>query len=380
MNNGFSFRWVAVAVLVVAILLVPALWTRGRVPRVRVAEVHRAPLVIQVSTNGVVEPIDDREVRARLDGRVIEIVDPGTVLRNGEVMVRLDEGSVASELEAARSERLTALDALRTARASLDLARRRFAADSHLHAEGALTSEHWRESRAAFQEAQARVAFLQGEVPVRVAALELRIRELEEQKDGAVVTAPFGGTVYSTSVRRGETVRAGALLLRFADLSRLRVRTNVDQVDLGTVREGQRAIVLSNAYPGREWVARIDEITPHVVLKENRLVAEALAGVTSPVDGLVPGMTVDVEIVVQESDDVLQVPAEAVFDEGPGPFVFAVREGKVRRAPIRVGARSATAVEVIAGVEAGERVVAGPPGGIQEGMRVKAQGNDGEGS
>jgi len=362
---------------IVLILLIPLLWTRSGAPLVRVAHAHRETLVVRVSTNGTVEPIDDQDVRARLDARVLEIPDPGTTVRKGQVIVRLDGTPVASALEAARSARLTALDSLRAARAALDLARKRFAIDDDLHTKGGLTTERWEESRAALEEARARASFLEEDVPVRVASLELRIRELQDQMAAAVITAPVDGTVYRTEVKKGAMVRVGDPILRLADLSRLRVRTNIDQVDLGKVRKGQSVKFLSNAYPGRSWMGRITEIIPNVAMKENRAVAEALAEVTAPVEGLVPGMTVDAEIVVEQAGEVLQVPADAVFDEGHGPFVYKLDRGHVRKTPVRIGLSSLTAAEVTEGLEPGDVVVVGPAPGIEDGMRVDVhEGND----
>jgi HlyD family secretion protein len=363
---------------VVLILLIPLLWTRSRVPVVRLTEATQETLVIRVSTNGTVEPIEDREVRARLNARVLEILDPGTVVRKGQVIARLDDGAVAADLEAAKSERLSALDTLRTARATLDLTRQRFATDNDLHTKGALTTDQWRQSRIALEAAQATAEFLEKDVPLRVAALDLRIRDLEEQKAGAVVTATLDGTIYRTEVRKGEMVKAGDLVLRYADLGRLRVRTNVDQVDLGKVRQDQPARILSNAYPGREWRGSIKEIIPDVRMKENRAVAEALTEVTSGTEGLLPGMTVDVELIVKEVPDALQVPADAIFDEGHGPFVYKFLRGKVRKTPIQTGLSSLRAVEVTAGLEPGDSVVLGPVPGIYDRMRVDVHEGNGE--
>jgi len=367
---------IAAVLALILLLFIPALWTRAKPPLVRVAEVRRGTLVIRVSTNGTVEPIDDHEVRARLDARVLEIPDPGASIRKDMVLVRFDAGPVASELEAARAERLSTLESLRAARSGLDAARRRFDTDDDLHAKAALTTEKWRESRLVLEEAKANAQFLEKDVPVRIRALDLRIQGLEEQKSGSAITAADDGTVYRTEVKKGEMVRIGNPVLRYADLSRLRVRTNVDQVDLGKVREDQDVRVLSNAYPGREWMARITEIIPNVTMKENRSVAEALAEITSAVEGLLPGMTVDAEIIAEQKRDALQVPAEAVFDTGRGQFVYKLSRKKVHKAPVQVGLASPTTAEITAGLEPGETVVLGPVPGIADGMRVEVQKED----
>ena len=91
------------------------------------------------------------------------------------------------------------------------------------------------------------------------------------------------GTIYKTQAKKGEMVRLGDPLLWLADLEHLRVRANVDQVDLGRVQPGQRVVVSANAFPGRTWTGMITEIVPHVVVKESRSVSEG-AGAHRPAD------------------------------------------------------------------------------------------------
>src|SRR4051794_21613476 len=95
--------------LAIALLTMRAWCGRTTPPSVQTVAARRAPLRVIVSTNGKVEPVDDIEVRARLDGRVVSIPDPGKVVAAGEEMVRFDEGPVAGQVAAAQSERLAAL-------------------------------------------------------------------------------------------------------------------------------------------------------------------------------------------------------------------------------------------------------------------------------
>ena len=88
-------------------------------PEVDVAAVQRDSLEIEVSTNGKIEPIDELDLRAHLDGRVVEIPEPGTVVEAGEVVLRIDDAPVSASLASARSERLASLESLRVAKAEL---------------------------------------------------------------------------------------------------------------------------------------------------------------------------------------------------------------------------------------------------------------------
>lgn len=360
----------------VALTLVPLWCGRGAPPLVQAVAAARAPLRVVVSTNGKVEPVDDIEVRARLDGRVVAIPDPGKRVAAGEEMVRFDDGPVAGEIAAAESDRLAALESLRVARATAGERRARLDTDHRLEADGGLTREVLRQSERAAAEADAQVRYLEGEVPLRVAALDRRIAELRAQLEASVVRAPFAGVIYKTQVKKGAMVRLGDPLLWLADLDHLRVRANVDQVDLGRVRPGQPVRVTANAFAGRTWSGAISEVVPNVVVKESRSVSEGLARLEAPTDGLVPGMMVDVEIVVAEQPDTLQVPAEAVQGNGHGAFVYRVDGRHLRRAPVQTGLASVAAVAITAGLDEGALVVVGPIDGLRDGMTVSAERRD----
>jgi len=362
-----------------ALLLLLGMWC-ARTPAIPVesALVRRAPLRVEVNTNGTVEPLPDAELRvhARLEGRIVEIPEPGTRVEAGDVVLQLDAVPVASALAAAESERLAAEEALRTARSSHELIERRAATDQELFAQGALTAQRRAETQAQLEEATERLRNLEREVPLRLGSLDLHVAELKEQLEATRVVAPFAGTVYRTEFKKGEIVRVGDPILWLANLASLRVRANVDQVDLGRVRVGQRVEISSNAYPDRSWSATIAELVPHVVVKENRSVSEGLALVEPPTDGLVPGMTVDVDIVVAEVPDALQVPASAVHNADGIAYVYRVAGGRVQQTPVVLGRASVNAVEILSGLEPEAQVVLGTSNGLSDGSRVEARLQD----
>lgn len=355
------------AAVVLALAVVVLAWmSRRPAVVVQAAEVSRGALVVTVTTNGKVEPIADFEMRARLDGRVLEVVDPGTHVAAGAAVARLDGEATAAALAAAQAERRAAEEELRVARESAARAKDRLAVDQRLQAQGALTRERAAESLAELRAAEARLAFLEHDVPLRTADLDRRIVALTAARDSATVTAPVAGTVYRTQAKKGEMAHVGDPLVWIADLDRLRVRTNVDQVDLGRVAIGQPIRVTSNAFPGRSWSGRVTSITPNVVARDNRALAEALADVDPPLDGLVPGMTVDVEITVSDGRDVLQVSADAIVGDQQQPFVYRIDGHRVRRTAVRIGRTTPTVVEIVEGLAAGDRVVASPPPGLTD--------------
>jgi HlyD family secretion protein len=106
--------------------------------------------------------------------------------------------------------------------------------------------------------------------------------------------------------------------------------------------------------------------------EESRSISEGLARLEPPTYGLVPGMTVDVDIIVAEASDVLQVPAESVFSNGGGrAFVYRVDERHVRQTPVEVGLASVSSVEIRNGLDEGASVVVGPVRDLVDGMKVR---------
>jgi HlyD family secretion protein len=368
----------AVAVGVILLVVLPLWFARTPPPKVEVIRARRGPLEVKVATNGKIEPLDEAEVevRARLEGRIIGIPEPGTHVDEGDVVLRIDDAPVGAELAKAESDRLAALESLRAAQHELSVLTDRFKTDQKLFEQGALTREKFEESQAAVADAEARVASLEKEVPLRVEGLDLRIEELQSRLDSTMVHAPFTGTVYKRAAKIGEVVKEGDPILWIADLTRLRVRANIDQVDLGRVKTGQEVVIGSNAFPGRTWTGRITDVIPHVVVKENRSISEGLARLDPPTYGLVPGMTVDVEIIVADAPDVLQVPAEAVISDGHGPFVYVLDGRRVRETPVKIGLASVASVEIENGLKENDAVVVGPTRGLSDGMKVDVISRD----
>ena len=366
-----KLRSLLILLALIGIMFFLPLWyAQEPAPFVRTVLVERGGLQSTVATNGKVEPVDERELRARLSGRILEIPDPGKHVDKGGVILKIDDTSVRAEIAAAESKKLAAREALRSTKHLLSVIQDRFHLDEKLHREGAVTDEKYEESAAALRNAKAQVTFLEEEVPLRLDSLSIRLEELRAQKASATITAPFDGVVYRSEAKTGELVTAGQPVLWIATLQKLRVRTNIDQVDLGKVGTGQEIRISSNAHPGMSWSGTMTEIIPYVVEKESRAVAEALANLQPPSEGLLPGMTVDVEIVVKRAINVLNVPTNAIFGDRSRPIVYRVEEKQLKAIPVSLGLETINAVEIRDGLNLGDRIVVGPSQGLDDGIRV----------
>ncbi|MDR7433510.1 MAG: efflux RND transporter periplasmic adaptor subunit [Armatimonadota bacterium] len=185
----------------------------------------------------------------------------------------------------------------------------------------------------------------------------------------ALVTAPFRGVITRLLAEVGQVVTPGVPLLSIADLSEVWVNADIDEADLGKIRTGQRVEVTADAFPGRKFKGQITRLGRAVEIRPAARIARARIDLSGPTP-LLPGMSVDVDIVVQSKEDALQIPLDALIESEGNTKVFVVSNGVVRARKIQIGLRGVDKVEVVEGLEPGELVVIGGLQNLRDGERV----------
>ena len=155
----------------------------------------------------------------------------------------------------------------------------------------------------------------------------------KERHDWTTVRAPMAGTITQLIVEEGEIITSGRsafsrgeAIMRIADLDQMIVRTQINQVEIGKIEEGQRAEITVDSYPGRVFPGRVSEISPSATRRgpQNQssvITFEVDIEVIGSPPELLPGMSADVDIIVFEESDVLQLPIPSVLS----PEVFTVK-------------------------------------------------------
>jgi len=194
---------------------------------------------------------------------------------------------------------------------------------------------------------------------VESARATLRIAEVELSY--ATLRAPSSGIIASVSTQEGETVAVGLSAPTFVtiiDLNRLQIETYVDEVDIGKIKIGQRAIFTVEAFPSIDIEGEIVGIYPKAILKENdffyNVVVESLK---PPSVVLRPEMTANVSIFLQPREDVLVVPARSVKKSGGTSFVYVLKDGKLERREVRIGWKQGRFLEITEGLDEGDEVL-----------------------
>jgi HlyD family secretion protein len=373
---------------------------------VPVGMVVRTDLSVWISTNGKVEPIKPQVVVARADGFVRDVfVTEGATVSAGQPLLRLDSADLRAQLAHAREEQLAAQQLMRSAtagssgeelakvdsdlqRTDAELAKLRHDRDSlqHLVDKHAATRDELAQTVLALERAEAEQRLLErkrdtlrqraGSDAQRAALLTERARQtilaLEDQLRSTDVVALAPGAVYSLPVKAGQYVHVGDTLAEVADLRHVRVRAFVDEPELGSVAPGQAVVITWDALSARSWTGLTERIPTTVVPRGGRSVGEVLCSVDNSDMKLLPNINVDVRLRTDVRSHALTVPRSAVRTAGDGRYVFLVKDRRLTRRSIRIGASNPNEYEVLEGLSDGDLVAFGNEAELQDGLIVRA--------
>jgi HlyD family secretion protein len=296
-----------------AVVLLISWGQSGAATRYVTAPVTRGDLQVVVTATGSVQPTNQVDVSSELSGIVRTVlVDYNSPVEVGQVLAELDTDKLEAAAENARARLVAAAARVNEVEATLLETEREYERKRTLAAREISPAHELDVASAAHHRAMAALASAQAEV--KVAEADLRLKEIDLAK--ACICSPINGVVLKRNIDPGQTVAASLqapVLFSIAeDLRQMEVQVDVDEADVGQVKEGQHATFTVDAYPERRFPATIREL---------RFAAETVQGVVTykavlTVDNaellLRPGMTATAQIAVQEVEDALLVPNAAL--------------------------------------------------------------------
>jgi len=357
-----------------------------RVP-VETAAVTRGPLEVTIEAEGETRVRRRFVVAAPVAGRLLAIeLHEGDPVTAGEVVARLavapldprDRRQAEAAVAASRAGRQEALARVAEAKAALALARRTRKRNERLAAAGTIPAEALDQARTAertaaelLDAAEHRAEAAAGELSGARAAL---LEGDPATASGIVrLAAPAAGRVLRRFEESERVLAAGTPILEIGDPARLEAVVEVLSTDAVSLKPG--AAMRLDAGGGKSLPARLRGIEPAAFTKISPLGVEeqrvrAIGDLLEPAPEVGDRFRIAAAIVLWRGQDVLQVPAGAVFRTGEGWSVYAVEQGRARRREIRAGYRGTAAVEVLGGLQAGERVIVYPSDRVTDGVRV----------
>jgi len=314
-----------------------------------VAELRDIDFTLQIS--GDVQPATQLDVKPEVGGRLKAIhVEPGDVVKAGQLLVEIDDRDIISELESVRTE-------IEGAKLSVDKNKRNYARAKELFEQKLISKEAYDNLGSELDISEN--AFARGE----------RKKQLVEDKlSKTKVHAPSDGTVLTVPVVKGQvaiaaaSVNNGTTLMTVANLTKLLVESHVNQVDVAKLATGLRVKLEAESIKDEAMEAEIDFIAPVATVKSSVKGFVVQAIIEKPSARLRPGMTVQLKIPVAKAESVVSVPVSAVFKGDDNSRVVYVRSGeKTERRVVKVGISDLDHAEILQGLKEGEQVLLTEP-------------------
>ncbi|HYL15781.1 MAG TPA: efflux RND transporter periplasmic adaptor subunit [Terriglobales bacterium] len=361
------------------------------VPVVPVAKVARADLKSDLALTAEFQPFQQVDLMAKVAGYVRSItVDIGDHVREGQLLATLeipemedDLAKAAASIDQADSEIASAQDELKRAEAAHDLAHLSSTriGDVIKKEPGLVPQQEVDEARSRDLVAEAQVSVAKSNL--RTAEQRTRVARAEQGRlqtlhKYTTISAPYEGVVTKRYANAGSMIQAGTAsqsqampVVQLSQNNLLRLILPVPESVVARIRVGETLDVkvssLGRTFPGR--VARFAD-----KIQESTRTMDTEVDVPNPTFTLIPGMYAEVTLRLDERNNVLVVPIEAVDRSGPSPRVYSVdRTGMIHILPVSTGVETDQRIEVRSGLQDGDTVVVGRRAGLKEGQQVQVR-------
>ena len=378
--------WTGVLLVLIAAGVGAWRWfTRERLLQLPMATVTERAAGVQaavLNASGYVTARRRATVSSKITGKVIEVnVEEGMAVKEGQVLARLDDSNARA--------------ALALAEAQTDAARRPVAENEVRLVEARRTLERRMQllknavsSQAEIDQAQAEVDSINARIEVLRQQIHVAERQVEVQRtdlDNTVIRAPFSGIAVSKDAQPGEMVSpvsAGGGFTRtgictIVDMRSLEIEVDVNEAYINRVSRRQRVSAVLDAYP--DWQIPAHVITMVPTADRQKATVLVRIGFDRLDPRILPDMGVKVTLLRDEQEPeaaarpAVLVPKTAVQTGNGQSAVFVLRQDAVERRAVRLGGSDGDRVEVLAGLQPGDRVVVAPPASLRDGAHVIAQ-------
>ena len=323
------------------------------------APVEKQNISTSITATGTIEPVTEVEVGTQVSGIIDRIyVDYNSEVHRGQVIAELDKTNLLSKLASAQSN-------LSNAQSSLNYQSANYKRYKTLYEKGLVSANDYENAKLNYEQAVQQVRVQQQNV-----------QEAQTNRGYATITSPIDGVVLSKEVEEGQTVASAmttpTLFIIAQDLTDMRVIADIDEADIGGVKEGQRVTFTVDAFPDDIFEGAVTQVRQQATTESNVVTYEVVISAPNDQLKLKPGLTANVTIYTLEKNGVLAVPAralrftpnEALLQEGEtvedvqAPFKVWTKEGNVFKAhKVEIGTSNGMLTEIVSGVKAGTEVL-----------------------
>lgn len=334
------------------------------------ARVTRGDISTSITATGTIEPVTKVEVGTQVSGIISKIyVDYNSVVKKGQVIAELDKTNLLSELASAKSQ-------LANAQSDLDYQQANYDRYAALFEKGLVSANDYEQARLSFEQARQQIVIQRQNVA-----------KAQTNLGYATITSPIDGVVLSREVEEGQTVASAMTtptLFNIAqDLTDMRVIADVDEADIGGVKEGQRVTFTVDAFPDDVFAGSVTQVRKEATTESNVVTYEVVISAPNKDLKLLPGLTANVTVFTAERNGVLTIPSKALrfapnttlltneqsVEDCDAKTKVWTYDGKTFRAKgIETGLNGGTTVEVTNGLCEDDEIVVSFELGGQGGM------------
>ena len=335
------------------------------------AEAAKQDIVNSVTATGTIEPVTSVDVGTQVSGVISKLyVDYNSVVKAGEVIAELDRTNLMSELSSAQAS-------LKSAQSELDYQKTNYERYKTLYDKGLISANDFEQARLSYVQAQQKTQ--QQKESVKKAQTNLGY---------ATITSPIDGVVLSKEVEEGQTVASSfstPTLFKIArDLTDMRVIADVDEADIGDVKEGQRVTFTVDAFPDDTFEGQVTQVRQEAATESNVVTYEVVISAPNDDLKLKPGLTANVVIFTMEAKDVLAVPSKAlrftpreamlnsdetITDTDAKEKVWVKEGSNLKAVAVETGMTNGTLTQITKGLKPGTHVLT-----EVNAMQVEAEG------
>jgi len=321
---------------------------------VRVVRVEPRPLEEGLDVTGSLVSATAVDVKTRFAGRLVTLLkQQGDRVQKGELLAGLEETDARLALNQARATLDVAQATLNRARVAEEHAGRELERAQNLLRSGGITDRDFQAAEMTARDTRAQVKLAEAQLGQAQQAVAVAQKRLSDCR----IVSPINGEVDRKLYNPGGWVDVNALLYKLVDNQRLELETYVASSDLEAVRKGQKVRFSVAAYAGETFEATITHISAAVDMMNRS--QPLRAAVPNPTGRLKAGMFVKGRIVTGVKPAAMVVPPDAVWRRvGQPPFVYVAEQNRARRREVKLGLEQPQAIEVTAGLRAGDLVVA----------------------
>ena len=325
------------------------------------AAVAPANIMNSITATGTIEPVTSVTVGTQVSGIVSKLfVDYNSVVKKGQVIAELDKTNLMSQLNTAKTQ-------LATAQSQLNYQTANYKRYKTLFEKGLVAADDFDNAKLSYTQAKEQVASAKEEV-----------QRAQTNLGYATITSPIDGVVLSKSVEEGQTVAASfstpELFTIAQDLTNMQVVADVDEADIGDVKEGERVSFTVDAYPDDTFEGEVKQVRQEATTTNNVVTYEVVISAPNADLKLKPGLTANVTIYTAERKGVLSVPSKALRftpqKETVGKMkivdatnaknkVWTIEGNSIVAHKVNIGMTDGTNTQIVGGIAEGTKVVTG---------------------